>query len=476
MRQYRSVLPANHAAAGLVNINCIPYPVTPCTHKRVGVHSSLLQPQAVLCNPCAAGRRREAAMYRHARRLFCAYFAILVVSPLAAGAQTGVVMTGQTVPGTASLHPSDELPQDTTFLALIKARDDALGLLGELKRITAYHDKLRNGLGFLLTSLPPSPREASLKRIDAEIERVKKFEDDIAGSHDSKFQIELARKFDRDFPLSLSDRPIPRTLSRTNDPRINQIVNDPTTFARRERANANEVFQNVSFENREFLSGYEQLFSMIESIDSYKRTPLDELPSGFDDLAGAESIDALTETQIRSAIGKYRETLQQTRNQTAGSADETVDAVRARLLAKLDGFGDNLLKKSSELSTQMGGLEKNMTLAARSLYGKTVGADSFNYLLIVFATVFVIIMVVPRFYPNPVAENVLKSEFLLQFSTVFVLVAAIIILAIGGFIEKNQLPVLLAGISGYVLGQLGANTGGQLGRLYRGRRLPAQAR
>jgi hypothetical protein len=67
-------------------------------------------------------------------------------------------------------------------------------------------------------------------------------------------------------------------------------------------------------------------------------------------------------------------------------------------------------------------------------------------------------MIVPRFYPPPVAENVLKSEFLLQFSTVFVLVAAIIILAIGNFINPDQLPVLLAGISGYVLGQLGSTS------------------
>ena len=101
-----------------------------------------------------------------------------------------------------------------------------------------------------------------------------------------------------------------------------------------------------------------------------------------------------------------------------------------------------------------------MTLTAKSLYGKTVGADSFNYLLIVFAAVFFAIMIIPKFYPTPVAENVLKSEFLLQFSTVFVLVAAIIILSIGGFIQRNQLPVLLAGISGYVLGQLGPKSPG----------------
>ena len=64
-------------------------------------------------------------------------------------------------------------------------------------------------------------------------------------------------------------------------------------------------------------------------------------------------------------------------------------------------------------------------------------------------------MAIPRVYNVTIAQNILKAEFLLQFSTVFVLVAAIIILGIGELIDKQQLPVLLAGISGYVLGQLG---------------------
>jgi hypothetical protein len=401
------------------------------------------------------------------RRFFRAQFAaVLVLWPLAAEAQpsAGVAndrsLPGKPVPGAASVQPADDLPQDTTFLALIKARDDALALLGELKRITSYHDKLRSGLG--LASLPRSSREARFKVIDDELQRLKKFEDDINDSKDDKTKIDLAKKFDRGFPLDLSDIRTAR-VPRFGDPRNANVGGDPTAFARRERANANEVFQNVSFENRQFFSGYERLFSTIESLgnDNVKGSFLDDLPSGFDELAGAQSFDALSEPQIRSAIAKYRYALQRTRDSIDASPEpESAETVRTKLMAQLDALGQDLVKKSSELNTQMGGLEKNMTLAARSLYGKTVGADSFNYLLIVFAAVFFVIMIVPRFYPSPVAENVLKSEFLLQFSTVFVLIAAIIILAIGGFIEKNQLPVLLAGISGYVLGQLGSNTGG----------------
>jgi hypothetical protein len=91
-------------------------------------------------------------------------------------------------------------------------------------------------------------------------------------------------------------------------------------------------------------------------------------------------------------------------------------------------------------------------------FGNAVGSSSFTYLLVVFASVFVIIMLFPVLYKkfgSAVAENLIRSDFLSQLSTVFVLTSAIIILGIGQFIDRQQLPVLLAGISGYVLGQLG---------------------
>jgi hypothetical protein len=133
----------------------------------------------------------------------------------------------------------------------------------------------------------------------------------------------------------------------------------------------------------------------------------------------------------------------------------SLESVRAHLMADVDQIGKALADKSLQINSQIRDLEKNITMQAKALYGTKVGADSFTYLLIVFAGVFLVVMIMPRFYPDAVAVNVLKSEFLLQFSTVFVLVAAIIILAIGELIAKDQLPVLLAGISGYVLGQLG---------------------
>jgi hypothetical protein len=125
----------------------------------------------------------------------------------------------------------------------------------------------------------------------------------------------------------------------------------------------------------------------------------------------------------------------------------------------VNSIEDNLKRGEESESTLVKDLEKNIASSARSIYGNAVGSDSFNYLLLVFAAVFAIIMIFPYFYSNEVALNILKAEFLLQFSTVFVLIAAIIILGIGKLIAPDQLPVLLAGISGYVLGQLGRASG-----------------
>ena len=177
-------------------------------------------------------------MYRRVRRFFCALFAFLVLWPLAAGAQTGAT----------SSQNSDDLTPDKTFLAGVTARDDAQAILGELKRITSYHDKLKSGLGLLFASLPTptSYREARLRAIDDELQRLQKFEDDINGSNDEEARIDFAKKFDGDYPLDLSDIKVSRSRFAPRN-----ANGDPLGFARRERANANEFFQNVSLENRQ---------------------------------------------------------------------------------------------------------------------------------------------------------------------------------------------------------------------------------
>jgi hypothetical protein len=225
------------------------------------------------------------------------------------------------------------------------------------------------------------------------------------------------------------------------------------------------VFQNASFDNREWLTYYEKIFASMErsARDLTMTLPsLDRLPTYFYQLAGTDTFDSLTDAQISHGISQYMSVLQETlRDLSPSSAARSAAAetVRAALLTSVDNLGRELTTRSSEANGQFRDLEKSIAAAAKSVYGHKVGAESFNYLLIVFALVFLVLMVMPRFYPEIVAVNILKSEFLLQFSTVFVLVAAIIILAIGELIAKDQLPVLLAGISGYVLGQLGKSSG-----------------
>ena len=121
----------------------------------------------------------------HARRFFFVYFEVLIVLlfPLAATAQTGDGQSsaGKTVAGDLSTQVSDE-----TFLSIMKARDDKLAFVAELKQIRSYHDKLKSGLENLFSLLPINSREAYNKAIDDELDRIKQLETDIGNEHDDR--------------------------------------------------------------------------------------------------------------------------------------------------------------------------------------------------------------------------------------------------------------------------------------------------
>jgi hypothetical protein len=394
-------------------------------------------------------------------RKYCSLYAVIsIVWPLAAWSQTPTVdeFAARQPAGTPAPQLSRDLSQDTQFLTLIRARDKDLALTSELRRIISFHDNFRSRLErFLLDiSNEASIREQRTSAINLALTRLQKFEDDVKGAGELSAKIGLAKKFDEEYPVFRADS-VSSGLSRA--PRLRNVESEGATFfIQRERSNANEVFQNVSVENRGWFNNYEKLFTSIEKNFNEIRTAmprLDRLPLQFNELAGARSFDTVTADQIQSGIDLYRRALQDTLSDIATSPPSRAAEVRTDLLAQADALGRDLIARSFEANTQFRELEKSISGAAKNLYGNKVGADSFNYLLVVFAGVFIVIMIMPRFYPEIVATNVLKSEFLLQFSTVFVLVAAIIILAIGELIAKDQLPVLLAGISGYVLGQLG---------------------
>jgi uncharacterized PurR-regulated membrane protein YhhQ (DUF165 family) len=63
--------------------------------------------------------------------------------------------------------------------------------------------------------------------------------------------------------------------------------------------------------------------------------------------------------------------------------------------------------------------------------------------------------VVIRIFGNNNAREIFASGYILHIFTVFILVSAIVILAISGKLEQRELSTLIAAISGYVLGQLG---------------------
>jgi hypothetical protein len=111
------------------------------------------------------------------RRRFSALFAVIVFWPLTASAQTAVGTTkDSSLLGTKA---SEELV-DGSFLALIKARDDTVALLGELNRIISYNDKLRSGFENSVASATYRTRDDYLKNVDDELQRLKKFEDDYS--------------------------------------------------------------------------------------------------------------------------------------------------------------------------------------------------------------------------------------------------------------------------------------------------------
>jgi hypothetical protein len=351
--------------------------------------------------------------------------------------------------------------QDTQFLALIRARDGQYASVNELRRIIAYHDNFRPRIERAFADYPPPlTREFVVQTIAGALEGLKKFEEEIRNEADLAKVRDFTERYDSQFPVSFS-----RSAPQQNRvARPIEFGRDPRFSLGRERSALNEVFQNISIENRVWLARYEKLLKMTDEglMSIEERPPLRNVPLGFNELVQVPQISIMTKDQVLSAIAKYRAMLQEgsTNYQPSSTAATSLAELKPLVLSEADKIAKDLSQTSSEANAQFQNLEKNIASTARSLYGNKVGADSFNYLLIVFAAVFGIIMLIPRLYKDSnIALNLLKAEFLLQFSTVFVLVAAIIILGIGELIAKDQLPVLLAGISGYVLGQLGKPDG-----------------
>lgn len=392
--------------------------------------------------------------------------------------------------------------QDQQFLALVHVRDTQLAAINDLRRIVDYHDGFRNRLSQVLDIRDkyPRTRDAVLAAIDGELKRIEKFENDVkdvkegvitsndantnpaqanSGFARSATLVSIAQDFNKDFPLfrehiTQNTNLLAQESIETNQSSLlhfssqNDLSDRSSNllsiaaFLRTEKQTSKDLFQNVFYEYRELGTRYDNLLKNVQVYavifgHGPELSHLESLPTEFYTLIGAPpSWSGVTKEQILNGVSMYRTALQESKKEVPDAPQtEKITTAKNEINAAADSIGSELKAAESNQSALVDQFEKQISASAKSIYGNAIGADSFTYLLIVFAAVFLIIMVAPYFYSDKVALNLLKAEFLLQFSTVFVLIAAIIILGIGNLIQPDQLPVLLAGISGYVLGQLG---------------------
>ena len=371
----------------------------------------------------------------------------------------------QTVPTVSNKEAdSKKEAEDAKFKVYFGARDGQLALIGEIKRLHTYHENLKSRLRNALTDYSRiiekglDAVEPTRNSITAEIGRTNTFLTEYEKAKDSK----LIEEFDSKYPINY------KQLLRGEKGGIT-IINKPfnVLFLLSARQSTLDLSRNLlNDENKAIYTEYDNLFTKMETdFENFERPgameQLNGLPTQFSYLVHKESSQAMSAEDVSTAVNRYLEVLKKSGADltTFGSNPEMIRAniwANAKTyLADMDRIGDEITTLLKNADYKLDTIEGSIAGSARALYGNKVGSESFNYLLYVFAAVFLLIMLLPRLYSSDVANNILKAEFLLQFSTVFVLVAAIIILGIGDLIDKQQLPVLLAGISGYVLGQLG---------------------
>jgi hypothetical protein len=127
----------------------------------------------------------------------------------------------------------------------------------------------------------------------------------------------------------------------------------------------------------------------------------------------------------------------------------------------LSTLGENARQKLTQVGpTLIAALRGDLERAAASANVVERDRQSLSTWLFVsltaaFVIVIAMLLFVPRLYSPEVQPLVFRSPFFLQLFTVYVLSSSIVILALGSFLESTNLATLLAGISGYVLGQLG---------------------
>ncbi len=347
--------------------------------------------------------------------------------------------------------------REAQFISLMHARDGQVSHLAELRRMLSFHDEFNASLQRMWSNFSIPDYKGLIAK---EQKRLERFAAAISKSSSLPDKQSLAASFDDTFPLTFRSRTTPLRNAQES-----ATSTDIWTFIPAERTAIQNLSQTLSVEARTYSIKYETILTDLEgkarSVWQPPSSSLNDLPDNFNDLEEAHSIKEMSEDQISGAIGKYRMALSQAGDTVANMPQVQNNEIRDSIVKQLAQINADLRAEYASSTKAFDGYENGIVRTATITFGNAVGSSSFTYLLIVFAAVFVMIMLFPVLYKrfdSNVATNLIRSEFLLQLSTVFVLTSAIIILGIGQFIDRSQLPVFLAGISGYVLGQLGKSS------------------
>jgi hypothetical protein len=180
-------------------------------------------------------------------------------------------------------------------------------------------------------------------------------------------------------------------------------------------------------------------------------------------LAPERASPPFSSNQVAKALQLYQSALRLQRDAFSGLDTLATNLAEtkkngAEHLSTLSLKLDSMTKEKNDAAT------RQLTTFYRDVINLTTQKDSlalnlFIYLLVAFCVSLVGLHLVIRLFSVDIGKIIFSSNSLLHVFTVFVLITSIVILAMSGKLEGQNLTTLIAAISGYVLGQLGRTTG-----------------
>lgn len=354
--------------------------------------------------------------------------------------------------GSAGQDASPIMRDGAAIMVHVRARDAYLAHHGALNNLSSFREGMARQLNEHFANPSVFTSEQVRAQIERELQRLLRAEPRFTVAEDGPRAAAL-QEFDAQFPIRII---LPR--GGAADPLVvfAQLRSGVTNLR---PAISNSTLQRMTNDIELLIVETER---KLRGLSDTRLSEINGLPRMFFELVGRSSFEAMTQADARQAAETYRNVLQGALRDLGPTPEQRAQiAIDTR--GKLDALGSEIREEIRKLEREIDDVQRLMISAARSTFSRTVSENSFNYLLALFGAIFVFLLATPMLYKrfdNEVARGLLRSDFILQFSTVFVLTSAIIILGIGGLIKDDQLPVLLAGISGYVLGQLGRTRSG----------------